>query len=60
MHIETESQNDLQLALNNNKLGSTLGTQRATNVLLMFDVQATPPSQPRNPASASPRSKSNA
>ena len=48
LHVETETPRHLKLALNNNKLGSTVGAQTVTNVLIVFGVKqsAEPIAQP--------------
>ena len=60
MRVETEGQHDLKLALNNNNFGNTFGAQNLTTTCCLSMTRSSPPSQPRNPTSASPRTRSNA
>jgi hypothetical protein len=48
MHVETESQHDLQLALHSRSLGSTCGAQNLANVLIVSGAKqsAEPTAQP--------------
>ena len=48
LHVETESKQDLKLALSSSSLGNVFGSQNLTNVLVVFDVKhsAEPNAQP--------------